>query len=68
MRARLNPMSPRFEQDVNQILALQQEITGAESEAASARKDLENARAELAGVEEKARQAGVPPGWLRPPQ
>jgi hypothetical protein len=68
MRARLNPMSPRYEQDVNQILALQQEITGAESEAASARKDVDDARAELAGLEEKARQAGVPPGWLRLPQ
>lgn len=68
MRARISPMNPQQEQDVNRILAVQEEITAAEAELESAQANLKSAREDLVALEETARQAGVPPGWLRPPQ
>jgi hypothetical protein len=68
LRARISPMNQQQEQDVNRILAVQQEITNAEAEMDPARANLKSAREELAALEETARQAGVAPGVLRPPQ
>ena len=68
LRARISPMAQQQEQDVNKIMAIQQEITDAEAELEAARGNLKNAREELARLEETARQAGVAPGVIRPPQ
>jgi len=68
LRARISPMNQQQEQDVNRILAVQQEITNAEAEMDPARANLKSAREELAALEETARQAGVARGVLRPPQ
>ena len=66
IRARLNPMSPQYEQDVNRILQLQQGVAAAEAQADLARRALDSARQEIANFEEEARRAGVPPGWITP--
>jgi chromosome segregation ATPase len=68
LRARISPMNPQQEQDVNKLLEIQQQITGVEAELGSAGASLKSARGELVALEETARQAGVSPGWLRPPQ
>lgn len=68
LRGIISPMNPQQEQDVNRILAVQEEITSAEAELESAQANLKTAREELVGLEEAARQAGVAPGVLRPPQ
>jgi hypothetical protein len=68
LRARISPMNQQPEQDINRLLAAQQEITTVEAELELARTNLKTAREELVALEETARQAGVPPGWLRPSQ
>ncbi len=41
------------------------DLVDADHEISRAKKDLETAEKQLADVEERARKAGVPPGWLR---
>ena len=52
------------EPDTNKMLALQQELTEAETERVSAKSAVDEARKEWQGFLEEARRSGVPAGWL----
>ena len=68
IRDRLNPMSPAYEIDTNTILALQDELGQALALVEARKQEVASARQEYAKFEREALLAGVPPGWVRPPQ
>ena len=51
--------------DTNQILRLQTQRQSLEAQLNDAREASKTAQEQLADVEEEARRAGVPPGWIR---
>lgn len=55
----------RLSTDTNEILRLADQKQAADRAVADARANVEAARAGLADFEERARRAGVPPGWIR---
>jgi hypothetical protein len=51
--------------DTNEILRMRGQQQQVDEQIATARRELEGVRTELAQFQESARRAGVPPGWIR---
>jgi predicted nucleic acid-binding Zn-ribbon protein len=53
--------------DTNEILRLRAEQQKVQASLDAARSELEASRKALENLQEEARRAGVPPGWVREP-
>jgi len=60
-----NDMSPTNVQDPNRLQSRDRELREAMDSLDATRRAAETARKALADLEEEARRAGVPPGWVR---
>ena len=58
-------MSPTNTQDPNRLQNQDRELRQAQDNLETARRDLDAARQALANLDDEARRAGVPPGWVR---
>ena len=65
--AMLQDMSPTNVGDPNRLQNLERDKAAALAELETAKDELAKARQALEDLEEQARKAGVPPGWLREP-
>jgi len=65
--AMLQDMSPSNLGDPNRLQNLERDKAAALADLETAKDELAKARQVLADLEEQARKAGVPPGWLREP-
>jgi cell division protein FtsN len=60
-----NDMNPTNLQDPNRLQTRDRELREAMGSLDAARREAETARKALDGLEEEARRAGAPPGWVR---
>ena len=68
LQTRVNALTRDFNGNTNnsaQRSAVAADRTEAQNELARVKQDVERARKQVADIEEEARKAGVPPGWLR---
>jgi hypothetical protein len=67
LQTRVNSLTSDYlsRSDPAQKARLGQERKEAQAELARVKQDIERAKKQIADIEEEARKAGVPPGWLR---
>ena len=68
LQSRINALRTDFvnRDDPAQKAKLEGELNTALAELARVTKELDDQRKAITAIEEEARRAGVPPGWLRP--